>query len=445
MRIGLDGTRFTILCSREYKDYIERPGMNILFVDEVDWLKKVVTGIHNLSEALSLLGHQVYAIDYESMWKRSKFFELGSLRTKEFDGVSRALPAASVCLRRPGFIKIPGLSRLSVSFTQYLEIQRTIREKNIDVIILYSVPTSGLQTIHLARKFNIPVVFRAIDPLHHLVPYSVLRPITKILEKKVYSKVDLVLPNTPQYLGYVLNMGATESKVKLLLFPIDTSIFRPSVDCSEVRRKWGLGEKDQIIVFIGTLFEFSGLDGFIRQFPQVIEEVPNAKLLIVGDGPQRPKLERIITELGLERQVIITGFQPYQTMPQYINLATVCINPFLNTDNTKDIFPGKIIQYIACGKATVATPLLGITALLPDKSHGVIYANSADGMAREVIGLLESDEHRQQMGQAGLNYVKQVHDQQKIAHQLEAELIDVVRKKSKKATSRRNSLAGALQ
>jgi len=418
--------------------------MNILFVHEVDWLNKVVFEIHNLSESLSLLGHQVYAIDYENTWNRKGLFDLGSLKTKEFDGVSRALPAASVCLKRPGFIKIPGLSRLSASFTQYLEIQRTIREKNIDVIILYSIPTNGLQTIHLARKLGVPVVFRSIDILHLLVPNPVLRPITKILEKKVYSKVDLVLPNTPQYLRYVLNMGATESKVKLLLFPIDTNIFRPSVDCSKVRQKWGLGEKDQIIVFIGTLFEFSGLDGFIRQFPRVIEEIPGTKLLIVGDGPQRPKLERIITELGLEKRVIITGFQPYQTMPQYISLATVCINPFLNTDTTKDIFPGKIIQYIACGKATIATPLLGITSLLPGESHGVIYTNSADGMARKVIGLLKSAEHRQQLGQAGLNYVKQVHDQQKIAHQLEAELIEVVRKKSKKATSRKNSLVGVL-
>jgi glycosyltransferase involved in cell wall biosynthesis len=116
-------------------------------------------------------------------------------------------------------------------------------------------------------------------------------------------------------------------------------------------------------------------------------------------------------------------------MPQYINLATVCINPFLNTDATKDIFPGKIIQYIACGKATVATPLLGIASLVPNKSHGIIYANTAADIAREVIGLLKLDEHRQRLGQAGSDYVRQVHDQQKIAHQLESELTEITKKK----------------
>jgi len=411
--------------------------MNILFVHEVDWLKKVVFEIHNLSEALSLLNHRVYAIDYESMWKRNGYSGLGSLKTKDVEGVSRAIPGASVSLRRPGFIKIPGLSRLSVSITHYREIQRTIREKSIDVIVLYSVPTNGLQTIHLARKFGIPVAFRSIDILHRMVPNAALRPLTRILERKVYSQADLVLPNTPRYLQYVFDMGAAKSKVKLLLLPIDTSIFHPSIDCSEVRRKWGFSEKDRIVLFIGTLFQFSGLDGFIRSFPQVIENTPDARLLIVGDGSQRPKLERIITELGLEGRVIITGFQPYPTMPQYISLATVCINTFLNTDATRDIFPGKIVQYIACGKATVATPLSGITTLLPGESHGVVYADSSDDMAREVVSLLRSPERRQQLEQAGVNYVKQAHEQQKIARQLEAELLEVIRKKPGRANPKR--------
>jgi len=403
--------------------------MNILFVHEVDWLNKVVLDFHNLADALSLRNHRVYAIDYEDKWNGNGFFSLGSLRTEEFDEVSRALPGASVCLRRPGFIKIPGLSRLSASFTHYLEIQRTIREKNIDIIMLYSVPTNGLQAIHLARKFNIPVVFRSIDILNMLVPYPVLRPVTRVLEKRVYSRVDAVLPNTPQYSKYIASMGVAESKVKWLPFPIDTGLFRPSVDCSEVRQKWGLSESDQVIVFIGTLFEFSGLDAFIRQFPQVIKEVPEVKLLIVGDGPQRVKLERIITELGLERQVIITGFQPYQTMPEYINLAAICINTFLISDATMDVFPAKIVQYIACGKATVATALPGITTLLPGESHGVVYATSAADVAKEVISLLKSTERRQKLGHAGLNHVRRSYSYKKIAHELESILEEAIKNK----------------
>lgn len=397
-------------------------GMNILFIHEVDWLNKVVFEIHSLSELLALLGHRVYAIDYESMWAKNGFFDFGSLKTKVFSGVARAYPESSVCLTRPGFIKIPGLSRLSAAFTHYREIQKTIKEKDIDVIVLYSVPTNGLQTVRLCRKLGVPVVFRAIDIPNQLVSYPVLRPITRVLEREVYSNVDLVLTLSPMLSQYVISMGAPESKVELLLLGVDTEVFHPNLDCAEVRQKWGFGEDDHIIVFVGTLFDFSGLDAFIRRFPEVVREIPEAKLLIVGDGPQRSKLEGIIAELGLQKQVIITGFQPYQIMPRYINLAAICINTFLITDVTRDIFPTKIVQYLACGKAVIATSLPGMMAVIRGEHQGIVYTDSLGEMVAEVISLLESTKRRQQLEQAGLNYVKQAHSYDKIVQQLEATL-----------------------
>jgi len=404
-------------------------GVNILFIHEVDWLKKVVFEIHTLSEILSLSGHQVYAIDYESMWVKNKPLDFGNLRTKTLNGIARAYPEASVCLRRPGFIKFPGLSRLSAAFTHYNEIQRTIKEKDIEVIILYSVPTNGLQTIRLGKELGIPVIFRAIDIPNQLVPYPVLRPITRILERKVYSNVDLILTLSPRLSQYVSNMGAPKDKVKLLPLGVDTNLFCPNLDGLELRQKWRVDENDHIIVFIGTLFDFSGLDAFIRRFPEVLKEIPEAKLLIVGDGPQRPKLEAIITKLGLQKQTIITGFQPFHAVPQYINLATICINAFPITDTTRDIFPTKIVQYLACGKAVIATPLPGILAIAPGEHQGIVYANSLDRMVTEVISLLKSPERRQQLEQAGLSYVKQAHSYDKITHQLEARLEEVIKEK----------------
>ncbi len=403
--------------------------VNILFVHEVDWLRKVVFEIHTLSELLSLSGHRVDVIDYESMWVKNKPFDFGSLRTKTVNGIARAYPEASVCLRRPGFIKIPGLSRVSAAFTHYREIKKTIKERDIDVIILYSVPTNGLQTIRLGKKLGVPVVFRSIDVLNQLVPYPVLRPITRMLERKVYSNADLILTISPRLSQYVSNMGAPKAKVQLLLLGVDTDLFRPNLDSTEIRQKWEFGENDRIIVFLGTLFDFSGLDAFIRRFPEILREIPEAKLLIVGDGPQRSKLEGIIAKLGLQKQAIITGFQPYETMPRYINLAAICINTFLITNATRDIFPTKIIQYLACGKTVVATPLPGMTVIAPGEHQGIVYASSPDGMVSEVISLLKSTERRQQLEQAALSYVKQAHSYDKIAHQLEAELEEIIKEK----------------
>jgi glycosyltransferase involved in cell wall biosynthesis len=403
--------------------------VNILFIHEIDWLNKVVFEIHTLSELLSLFGHNVYVIDYESMWQKDNFFDLGSLKTKVISDVHRAYPKAKVTLRRPGFIKIPGISRFSAIFTQYREIRRTLKDKKIDVIVLYSVPTNGWQAIRLARKLNIPVIFRSIDVLNQMVTSPLLRPLTRFLEKWVYPRADFILALTPKMSQYVTALGTDPAKTGLLFIPVDTEMFKPALASDTFLKKWGLSEKDAVILFIGTLFDFSGLDILIQHFSEVLKEVPEARLLIVGDGPQRAKLEKTVAETGIKNQVIFTGFQPYYEMPQYINMSTVCINTFLANDTTRDIFPSKIVQYQACGKAVVATRLPGMVAVITGEGQGVAYCDGVDDVAKEIVALLKSPKRRQTLEKAGLAYAREKHGSEKVARQLEEKLQEVIKEK----------------
>jgi glycosyltransferase involved in cell wall biosynthesis len=404
--------------------------MNILFIHEVDWLSKVVFDIHSLAEALSLRGHHVFAVDYENTWHKNSPLDFGSLRTRRFPGVSRALPGSSVDLVRPGFIKVPGISRLSAGCTSYRVIERLVRREEIDAIVLYSVPTTGLQAIRVARKYKIPVIFRSIDILNQLVVAAPLRPVTRYLERRVYARADRILALTPGLIKYVAGLGADESKVSLLLMPVDTNIFHPQPPSKDLRRRWGLGESDPVVLFMGTLFDFSGLDSFIPAFRAVTEKFPAARLLIVGDGPQRARLEAIIDESGLRESVTVTGFQPYETMPQYINLADVCVNTFGTVDATRDIFPGKTVQFLACGKPFVATALPGMKAVIPGEAQGIVYVRDTAGMVEAVISLLGSPERRAGLGRAGLDYVRRLHSHESIARQLEEKIKEAVAKLS---------------
>jgi len=169
----------------------------------------------------------------------------------------------------------------------------------------------------------------------------------------------------------------------------------------------------------------------------LLDQVPRAKLLLVGDGPQRPLLDKIVVQLGLQRHVVITGFQPYQTVPDYINLAAVCINPFLINDVTREIFPGKIPQYLACSKPVISTSLPGLMSVIAGEDQGIIYVNSIDEMVKEAVSLLKSTERRQKLGHAGVNYVRQVHSCEKIAHQLQTILDEVIKEKQSGKVSKR--------
>jgi len=416
--------------------------MNILFVHEVDWLQSLVLDFHNLSELLALKGHNVSAVSYASHWRRLGKLDMGTLRTKQYTMAGRAYRNAEITYYLPGYIKIIGLSRTTAALSHYWAIDRILREKDIDVILLYSVPTNGLQTIHLARKYHIPVIFRSIDILHRLVTYSLLSSATKKLEKTIYANSERILAITPCHEKYVIEMGAEASRVRLLRLPIDTSIFHPAEEDLKLRVTWGLEKADPVILFVGKLYNFSGLDGFIHRFPEILAQIPEAKLLIVGDGPQRLQLERLIQTLNLNNSVRITGVQPYESMPAYMNMASVCINPFLVTEETKEIFPGKIIQYIACGRATVARPSLGITSLISDKTGGILYAGSDAEFAQAVINVLRYPELRRQLEHAGLAYVQREHAHQVIAQELESNLTEVVASYRERRFGRTSPKAG---
>lgn len=390
--------------------------MNILFIHEVSYTKKVVFDYHLLAEAMSLMGHNVYVLYYESMWG------LDGNRVSNEMITSRALDEAKVNLICPSFIRLPILSRASAFTTHYYGIKRAIEEKRIDAIVLYSVPTNGLQAVHWARKFNIPIVFRSIDALNQLVPYRFLRPATRLLEKKVYSKVDRVLTLTPRLSDYVLKLGANYEKVGVLPMTVDTDMFKPHSDGGQFRQRWGLVESDTVVLFMGTLFNFSGLESFIREMAWRLAYISDLKLLIVGDGEQRQLLESEIKSFGLEKNVIMTGFQPYKAMPRFINLADVCINTFVRNDATKDIFPGKTVQFLACGKPLVMRPLDGVKSMIDGEGQGVVYADSDNAIMTEVVSLLHSKERRERIGQNGLEYARQYHSYEKVAKQLEDEL-----------------------
>lgn len=386
--------------------------MNILYVHEIDWNRKVVFDVQLLAEAMSMRGHNMYAVDYPNMPCTN-----GRIPKEEI--VSRAIKGSKVHLVHPWFVKINGLNRMTAFVSHYTAIKRIIREKKIDAVVLYSVPTNGLQTLYLSDKYDIPVVFRSIDILHKLAPFP-LRGITKGMEQVVYSGVDKVLTLTPKLSDYVVRLGANEENVELLPMTVDTTLFCPSDKGVEsIKKRWNIKDSDKVILFMGTIFGFSGLDVFISSFGMLLPQFPNLKLLIVGDGGHRKTLDDMIWSLGLRDYVTITGFQPYSDMPSYINASDVCLLPFEENDITRDIFPGKIAQYLACGKPLVMMPLAGVKSMIEGEGQGVLYADNWGDLNVKIAKLLSSDTLRNEVGQNGMRYVKTVHDSDVVAGKLE--------------------------
>lgn len=393
--------------------------MNILVLHEVDYLKKVVYEVHDIPELLAARGHDVTFIDYEEHWERRHALDFIRWQTQVVTGAHRAFDGERIELRRPGLIKLPVLDRLSSVPTQFIEIWRTLRAKRFDVVFLYSLPTSGLSAIWLAQRAGIPVVFRSIEVLHRIRPFPVSTAIW-LSERLAYPRVDRIVALTPHIKSYVTQLGARPDKVDVLLPGIDPIRFRREPKDAALMGKYGLRPENKVVMFLGTMYEFAGLDHVIANFRRVLSAVPQARLLLVGGGGVLEELRRLAVQHGVEKEVVFTGFADYDLLPRLINCGDVTINSFRDELITRHIFPGKVPQYLACGKPMVATPLPGVTGILSGEADGALFRELGPAFMDGIVELLTDDARRERLGDNALRYVQDNHRWDRVIDRLEA-------------------------
>jgi len=357
--------------------------LNLLFVHEVSYEKKPIFEMHEFPEHLAAKGHKVTFLQFDEGFR----FWNGKRQPTEKKISGRVLPETSIRLITPHQFGIPGLDRLWATISVWPVLDRLLNTEKFDAIVLYAVPTYGHQVIQLAKKYGVPVIFRALD-VSHLIRKSIFSPLIKSAEKYVYKHADLLSANNPAMAEYCSNLGGRTERTFVNLPPLDISHFAKAIPDSELQIALGLKPTDSVITYLGTFFHFSGLDVVIREFAGLIAKNPRAKLLLVGGGEQDKALRDLVSQLKLGDRVIFTGFVPYAKLSGYLGLTTVAINPMLPRMVSHTAFPHKVIQYMASGLPVVSTKLDGLYKTFGDTS-GLTWSPGPEGLIEEALALAE--------------------------------------------------------
>ena len=187
---------------------------------------------------------------------------------------------------------------------------------------------------------------------------------------------------------------------------IDVEHFRP-VDSSSLRQSLGLEHK-KVIVSVGRLVHRKGQDFLIESMPLILKSVPEAHLLLVGQGPYRKHLEELVTKHGLIEHVTFIGRIQYADLPRYICVGDIFAMPSRSRFAGLEV-EGLGIVYLeasACGLPVVA----GASGGAPDAVLEAITGFVVDGteckeISARVIELLLDEELRISMGVAGRNWI----------------------------------------
>jgi glycosyltransferase involved in cell wall biosynthesis len=129
-----------------------------------------------------------------------------------------------------------------------------------------------------------------------------------------------------------------------------------------------------------------GLDNLIKTWPVLLPQLPEAHLVIVGDGLLKPELEMLVSELKLEKAITFTGRVSFDYVASYIKGFDITVIPHVVNEHTRHTIPHKLFQYIAMGKPVVAADIPPIRRILNDTGAGIIVENwSPSGFADAIL------------------------------------------------------------
>jgi phosphatidylinositol alpha-1,6-mannosyltransferase len=137
---------------------------------------------------------------------------------------------------------------------------------------------------------------------------------------------------------------------------VDQSVFRPGCGGAAVRQELGIPRDVPVAVCLGRLVRRKGQDTLLAIWPDVVREVPRARLLIVGDGPDRHRLKSMARFLEIEGAVTFTGAVPPGRASSYLDAGDVFAMPARNRWFGLQIEAFGIVyaEAAACGLAIVA-------------------------------------------------------------------------------------------
>jgi len=300
-------------------------------------------------------------LDYEIFWGVSKESELFK-RQKEING--KFLP-----------IEI----RKTYDLNAIWQVIRIIKKHNIDIISTHSGKDAWIGSI--VGKLTGKKVVRT----RHL-----LTPINSPTSYNLSDKVVCVSKGVRDYLA---SKGVKEEKLEVIYTGIDTQKFTPSIK-KDLKKELGIN---------GVLIGIVAVLRIKKRHKDLIKAIKDldVNLAIIGDGPQRENIEKLIKELGVENKVFMLGHR--DDVAEILPSLDVFVLP-----SSEEALGTSILEASSCGVSVVASKVGGIPECVEDGKSGFLFeAENVDELKEKLKILIENENLRKSFGEYGRKMVKE--------------------------------------
>lgn len=283
----------------------------------------------------------------------------------------------------------------------------------------YSIP-STLRLARAARAFRPDVIYERYNLFylagalvaHHLrLPFLLevnaplaeersrfgalqLHWLARWSESFVWRRADRVLPVTEVLAEHVIAAGVPRERIEVVQNGIDLAAFPEPAPDNAAKDVLTLG-------FVGFVRDWHGLDGVVRSIADR-DSAPRLQLLVVGEGPARPALEALATELGIAERVRFTGLSAREAIPRLVAQFDIALQPA----SVPYASPLKVFEYMAAGRAIVAPNQANLREILDDGRTALLFdPGDPEALGRAVMRLASDPALRLALGKAARDAV----------------------------------------
>ena len=283
-------------------------------------------------------------------------------------------------------------------------LKKIIRKEGITTAAFGAAAPLGLLSAGMKRAG----VVRTVALTHgHEVWWAKVFPFNLLL-RRIGSTVD-VLTFLGEFTRSAISKGLTakaQASMVKIAPGIDVEHFIPT-DATVLRNSLGLSDK-KVIVSVGRLVHRKGQDHLIEAMPEILKSIPQAHLLLVGEGPYREHLQTLVKKHNLEASVTFIGRIQYKDLPTYICVGDIFAMPSRSRLMGLEV-EGLGIVYLeasSCGLPVLAGDSGGAPDALVQNETGLVVNGTDDQqIAKAAIKLLTNIELSKKMGLAGRQWI----------------------------------------
>lgn len=289
-------------------------------------------------------------------------------------------------------------SQISFFLGGFLKLLQLTKEYKPTVIYGYEIYGTPLAYI-VAKIFSLPLLtkFQGTIAFPILEKYKVgawVRIPHHLIGLKVPGNLVFMDNDGTRGKEVLIKLKIKEEKIRFYINGVRKDIYIPNFEKSQFLKELNLSEDSKVILSVSRLVNWKRVDRAILAMTEVIKEVNNAVLIIVGDGPEKVKLNRLVKELKLNNNVIFVGPIPNDFVKYYFNAADI----FLSLYDYSNLC-NPVLEALECGKCIVTIDDGSTKEILINGQNAILIRkeNLSNELSKTIVNLLTHTEVRQRL------------------------------------------------